>query len=251
MYERKMPVRINDFGSLMSQRNQTEMLNLDLRCRRERRPRGYVIQVRVNQLGRKAIIVPLVHDNIRRDPLRLALDVSKIEKLMGCGVATQEMMSCVSSTSTCARRPRSVPPSAPPGARWLAASAMCGRAADWRAPWSIARSLGSSCVAPIGAIPWPHGAEARLLGSSEPRAARRPRVRRRATRRIRCSGWAWALDRCAVPCVPNLATRIRVQLQNYLSFAVIKSCEVSYRSASVAIRPRQFAEPLHSVKKLR
>ena len=155
------------------------------------------------------------------------------------------------SASTCARRPRSALPSAPPGARWWGASATCGRAAGWRALWSITRSCGWSRAAPIGSTPLPRGAGARLLVPDELRAARRLRVRRAATHRIRRRGRAWIRVRCAVPCELNLATRIPVQVQNFLHLAAFKSCNVSYQRGSVAIRRRRFVKPDISVKKPR
>lgn len=163
--------------------------------------------------------------------------------------ATLEMI-CATWASTCARRPRSPFPVAFPGARWSAASATCGRAADWRAPWSTARSFGSSRVAPIGSTPWPRVAGARHHVPDEPRAARRPPARSAATRRTRRRGWASIRVRCAVPCAQNLAARIFGQLQNFNGLSVFKSCKVSYRSGSVAIRPQECVKPARSVKKL-
>lgn len=165
--------------------------------------------------------------------------------------AALEMEICVTSASPGARRPRSPFPGAPLGARGSAASARCGRGADWRALWSIARSVGWSRAAPIGSTPWLRGAGARRLAPDEPRAAHRLPARRAATRRIRRSCGAWIRARCAVPCELNLAIRIPGRLQNFLYFSAIKSCKVSYRSSSVAIRPQECVKPARSVKKLR
>ena len=153
--------------------------------------------------------------------------------------------------STCARRPRSARSGAPPGERLSAASARCGRAAGCGAlGWSIL-FVGSSDAGPIGVTPWLRAAGAPLLWPREPRAAHRLPARRAATRPVRRRCWASIRVRCAVPCVPNLTTAIRVRLPNILYFSAIKSCEVSYCSASVVIRQQQFVQPDISVKKLR